>query len=284
MRICGAAGTESSESPALVKDWRRSPPPAGVRRIDIVTVCLIHGVPETSAVWNRVAPLLDRGPVVRLSPPGFGAAVPPGFNSTVQEYRRWLIAELERFDEPVHLVGHDWGGAHVVNVAATRPDLVRSWVCDVIGLFDVDYQWHELGQVWATPGAGEDAIAAMIGPPVAERAAAMVKKGMHQEVATPVAEGQDTVMGQSILRLYRDAAQPVMAQLGGNLERAAARPGLSIMASEDHLAGTDEQRRRAGSRAGARIAVLDGLGHWWFTQDPQLAATTINDFWATVKS
>ena len=40
-----------------------------------VTVCLVHGNPETAAVWDRLAPLLDRGPVVRLSPPGFGAPV-----------------------------------------------------------------------------------------------------------------------------------------------------------------------------------------------------------------
>jgi hypothetical protein len=47
---------------------------------------------------------------------------------------------------------------------------------------------------------------------------------------------------------------------------------------------TDEQRRRASARAGAEIAELDGLGHWWFTQDPQRGAATINDFWAGVGS
>jgi pimeloyl-ACP methyl ester carboxylesterase len=244
-----------------------------------VTVCLVHGNPETAAVWDRLAPLLDRGSVVRLSPPGFGTLVPQGFTATVEEYRRWLVTELECFEQPVHLVGHDWGGAHVVNVAMTRPDLVHSWVCDVIGLFDQDYQWHELGQVWSTPGAGEDAIAAMIDPPVAERAAALVKKGMHENVALPVAAGQNAAMGECILRLYRDAAQPTMARLGRNLERAAARPGLSIMATEDHLAGTDEQRRRTSARAGAQIAQLEGLGHWWFTQDPQRGAAAINHFW-----
>ena len=90
-----------------------------------MTVCLVHGNPETAAVWDRLAPLLNRGPVVRLSPPGFGAPVPPGFTATVEEYRRWLVSELERFEQPVDLVGHDWGGGHVVNVAMTRPDLFR---------------------------------------------------------------------------------------------------------------------------------------------------------------
>jgi hypothetical protein len=70
-------------------------------------------------------------------------------------------------------------------------------------------------------------------------------------------------MGKCILRLYRDAAQPAMA-------------------SEDHLAGTDEQRRRASTRTGAKIAELEGLGHWWFTQDPQRGAETINRLWAGV--
>jgi pimeloyl-ACP methyl ester carboxylesterase len=244
-----------------------------------VTVCLVHGNPETAAVWDRLAPLLDRGPVVRLSPPGFGAPVPPRFTATVEEYRRWLVAELERFERPVHLVGHDWGGAHVMNVVMTRPELVRSWVCDVIGLFDQDYQWHDGVKVWATPVAGENAVAAMIDPPASERAAALVDRGMHEDVALPVAEGQNAAMGACILRLYRNAAQPTMARLGRNLERAAARPGLSILAGDDHYA-PDEQRRRASARAGAEVAVLDGLGHWWFTHDPERSAAAINRFWA----
>jgi pimeloyl-ACP methyl ester carboxylesterase len=66
-----------------------------------VTVCLVHGKPETAAVWNRLAPLLDRGPVVRLAPPGFGAPVPPGFAATMEEYGRWPVTELVRFGQPV---------------------------------------------------------------------------------------------------------------------------------------------------------------------------------------
>src|SRR6202012_6201020 len=59
-----------------------------------VTVCLVHGTPETAAVWDRLAPLLDHGPVVRLSPPGFGAPVPPRFTATAEEYRGWLVSRV----------------------------------------------------------------------------------------------------------------------------------------------------------------------------------------------
>ena len=81
-----------------------------------------------------------------------------------------------------------------------------SWVCDVIGLFDQDYQWHDGVKVWATPGAGEDAVAGLIGPPVSDRAAALVDRGMHEDVALPVAEGQNAAMGEQKVLLIGGCA------------------------------------------------------------------------------
>ena len=49
--------------------------------------------------------------------PGFGAPLPGGFGAAVGECRDWLIGALEGVGEPVDLVGHDWGGAYVVNVS-----------------------------------------------------------------------------------------------------------------------------------------------------------------------
>lgn len=115
---------------------------------------LVHGNPETDAVRDPLLAELGPDDVVCLPPPGFGAPIPPGFSTTVGEYRDWLVGELEAFDEPVDLVGHDWGGGHVVNVAMARPDLLRGWATDVIGFFDPDYVWHGLAQVWQTPGEG----------------------------------------------------------------------------------------------------------------------------------
>jgi len=82
---------------------------------------------------------LGRDDVLRLSPPGFGAALPDDFPATFLGYRDWWEAELERIGPPIDLVGHDWGGGHVVNAVMHRPELVRSWVSDTVGLFDADY-------------------------------------------------------------------------------------------------------------------------------------------------
>ena len=77
--------------------------------------------------------------------------MPHGWGATVEEYRLWLVGELEAVGEPVDLVGHDWGGGHVANVAMTRPDLLRSWCSDILGVFEPDYVWHDMAQVWQTP-------------------------------------------------------------------------------------------------------------------------------------
>jgi pimeloyl-ACP methyl ester carboxylesterase len=86
-------------------------------------------------------------------------------------------------------------------------------------------------------------------------------------------------MADSILRLYRSAVQPAMAELGADLEKAAAVPGLALIPSEDHMTGPVRDAQRAAARSGARVEVLDGLGHWWLTQDPERTAGVLNDFW-----
>ncbi|MFJ7218354.1 alpha/beta fold hydrolase [Amycolatopsis sp. NPDC098790] len=240
----------------------------------------VHGNPETAAVWEPLLAELSavRSDVVCLSPPGFGAPLPDGFGATHADYRDWLVGELTAFGEPVDLVGHDVGGGHVVNVVLSRPDLVRSWVSDVLGIYDPGYGWHELARRWRTPGAGEADVAARFGGTVEERTAVLVERGMGEQVAARVAAGQDAAMGRAVLALYRSAGTP---GLGLPLERAAARPGLAILATADRVVGTEEQRRRAAARAGARVAVLEGLGHWWMTDDPARGAAVLAGFWAT---
>jgi pimeloyl-ACP methyl ester carboxylesterase len=247
-----------------------------------MTVVLLHGNPETEAIWGPLVDALGREDVVRLSPPGFGAPLPDGFPATYLAYRDWLEDELQGFDEPVDLVGHDWGGGHAVNVVMHRPELVRSWASDVVGLFDPDYVWHDLAQVWQTPGDGEQLVETMLGGTVQDRAAQMTALGIPVDIATSIAAAQGPEMGRAILLLYRSARQPAMAEAGRALENAAARPGLSLLATEDPYIGSDEIRRRAADRAGARTEVLTGLGHWWMVQDPARGAAALSDFWETL--
>jgi len=247
-----------------------------------MTIVFVHGVPVTAAVWTPLLNELSKvnhDDVVRLSPPGFGAVLPANFGATIDDYRSWLVDELSQFDAPVDLVGHDWGGGHVLAVAMARPDLLRSWVSDTIGGFEPDFIWHPLAQIWQTPGDGERSIEATFAGDADERAARMVEWGIPEPTAGEVALGQGAEMGNAILALYRSAVQPTLSERGRNLPAAAARPGLVPIPTEDFLVGSVASRHRAAERAGARAVELDGLGHWWMLQDPARAAHMLSEFW-----
>jgi pimeloyl-ACP methyl ester carboxylesterase len=247
-----------------------------------MTVVMVHGNPETDAIWGPLVDALRRTDVVRLSPPGFGAPLPEDFAATYLAYRDWLEGELAQIDEPVDVVGHDWGGGHVVNAVMHRPELVRSWASDAVGLFDHDYVWHDLAQVWQTPGDGEQLVDTLFGGTLRDRSAQMEALGIPADIATSIAAAQGPEMGRAILSLYRSARQPAMAEAGRTLEKAATRPGLSLLPTDDPYIGPADNRRRAADRAGARTEVFDGLGHWWMVQDPARGAAALTRFWESV--
>lgn len=243
-----------------------------------MTTVLVHGNPETAAIWDHLVPHLADDDVVCLSPPGFGAPIPKGFDCTMAAYRTWLVRELETLARPVDLIGHDWGGGHVMGVAMQRPDLIRSWTTDILGLYDPDYVWHDLAQAWQAPETGEQAIAQMLRAPIAAAVDRYERLGMTRPTAEKILSARSMDMGRAILALYRSAAQPVMIEAGKHLDAAAERPGLALIPTEDHFCGGEKLIRRSAARAGAQVAVLEGAGHWWMCQQPQAAAETINRF------
>lgn len=245
-------------------------------------VVLVHGVPETSAIWGPLRAELGRDDVVTLSPPGFGAPVPAGFGATSDDYVQWLATELEGIDGPIDLVGHDWGGGHVQRLAATRPDLIRSWCSDIAGGADPEYVWHDRAQLWQTEGAGEEAVQQAAAAPKEMVAAGYASLSMTPEIARDCAEAMNDDMGRCILSLYRSAKQPNMARWGAELERAEHRPSLVIVATEDQFAGGPAMARRSAERFGSTVAELDGLGHWWMVQDPSRGAKALATFLDTL--
>lgn len=243
---------------------------------------LVHGNPECDAIWDEMRKHLKTKEVITLSPPGFGARVPQGFGATSDDYLKWLVDQLENIEEPIDLVGHDWGGGHVMRVAISRPDLISSWATDIAGCFDLAYVWHEMAQVWQTPGAGEQAVQQMVAAPVEERAAQFESLGMSQHVARRVAGAVNEAMADCILKLYRSAAQPFMANIGKEIEKAQKKPGLVIIATEDPYCGGEVLARQSAERAGAEVGLLPGLGHWWMCQNPKAGAKVLNEFLDTL--
>ncbi|MCF6474943.1 alpha/beta hydrolase [Nonomuraea sp. MG754425] len=240
-------------------------------------VVLVHGVPETPSVWDPLRAALRREDVRALRLPGFGCPRPPGFGSTKEEYVAWLAAELESMeDEEIDLVGHDWGGGLVARLVSLQPELVRSWASDATALAHPDFRWHDVARLWQTPGAGEQFWERLPLTPVEERARAFEGFGMPAEHALSIAAGMDAVMGESVLALYRSAVR-VAAEWSAAFTDIPA-PGLVLVPSDDAYLPAEVSRASA-ARAGATVAELPGLGHWWMLQDPAAGAARLEEFW-----
>jgi pimeloyl-ACP methyl ester carboxylesterase len=91
------------------------------------TILLVHGFPDTSAVWDPVAERLsDSFHVVRYDVRGAGQSdVPPrrsefALSSLVDDMA--TVARAMSPDSPVHLVAHDWGSVQGWE-AVTTPEL-----------------------------------------------------------------------------------------------------------------------------------------------------------------
>jgi len=241
-----------------------------------MTKVLIHGFPETKAIWDPLVPLLTSRDVVRLELPGFGCAAPAEWSATKEEYLDWLIGslgELARESGPLDVVGHDWGGALLLPAVAARPDFIRSWVTDIAGAFHPRYVWHDFAQLMQSPEATPQLIIDSL--PVET----FDLLGLPRAVGAPIAASIDEEYARCSLALYRSAAQPEMAIWGETISGASVRPGLVLLAEDDHYVGNVDQFHSVAELLGAPVKVIEGQGHWWMTGDPPGATRVLEEFW-----
>ena len=237
---------------------------------------LVHGVPETARLWNSVRSHLQRQDVIAVELPGFGTPRPDGFGATMDEYAAWLTGHLETLDQPIDLVGHDWGAGFALRLVSLRPDLVRSWVLDAAGLADPGFEWHDFAKIWQTPGDGEAFWEQQLALSTEERAGVFLAFGVPQEDALAMGAAIDATMAGCILDLYRSATR-VQDDWGPDFVDIP-KPGMVVVPGDDPFLNA-EGATRAAQRAGAQTARLDGVGHWWMAQDPAAAAALLESFW-----
>jgi pimeloyl-ACP methyl ester carboxylesterase len=248
-----------------------------------MTVVLLHGNPETPVIWRPLLGHLERTDVLTPQLPGFGCPTPDGFGATREEYVAWLLGLLEPVvaeHGPVDFVGHDWGGLMGMRAVSLRPELFRTWACDVLGIFHADYVWHDFAQIWQTPGAGEEYFAANAATPEADRVALLESFGIPREIGEQLVAAGDEEMARCILALYRSSVQPAMAEWGEQLGPVGTLPGLALIAPNDPFVRGEDLGGEVADRLGATRHILEGQGHWWMLGDPAAGAEALTKFWA----
>jgi pimeloyl-ACP methyl ester carboxylesterase len=233
---------------------------------------LVHGVPDTHRVWNRLRAHLTRKDVVALALPGFDNSPPAGFTSTKEAYADWIIQQLETIGTPVDLVGHDWGCMLTARVASIRPDLVRTWT-GISGPIDPGYEWYEIAKIWQTPGEGERWMAELDLDAFAEQLTSNFR--VPPEEARIAVSHFDDAMKVSILVLYRSGCTP--APNGARRWLTSLRPHWLCGALKTFFFHTVSPTHWA--KPPMRAVVKLRTAHWPFLERPADVARELEAHW-----
>lgn len=242
----------------------------------------VHGLPETSRIWDSLRRVLDRDSIA-LALPGFGAPRPAGFSATKDAYADWLAEELRRIEEPVDLVGHDVGALISLRVATAFDVPLRSFVVDVAPIFHPQFVWNERVHRLQTPGVGEDLLEAMreADPEDPDSTAArLTGAGVPIDEARAMGAAHDETMSRSVLDFYRSAVPNVAADWWRDVGGPTQSRGLVLL-----LPDPPEEERMSlevAQRLGAETARPDDLEHCWMAQAPGAVAAVLQRFWSSL--
>jgi pimeloyl-ACP methyl ester carboxylesterase len=250
-------------------------------------VLLVHGFPESWWAFHKLIPLLsEQHHVFAVDLRGFGDSAPADAEHTSTIAAADLSALIEELNVgPVHLTGQDISGPTTFRVAASRPELVRSYTAIETGLpgfglellADVTHggAWH-IG-VLAAPGIPDMLLSgreqALLGeylfPSLNATPGAITARDVDEFVRTYArADGFSGAIGlyRSLLSEGEDiralAAQkldlPVLAVGGGSGEFTAA--GFGQVATD------------------VTPVVIEGIGHYVAMEAADRLAETLCSF------
>lgn len=242
-------------------------------------VLLLHGNPDTGALWDQV--------VERLAPdyrcyvpdlPGFGQSreVAP-FDCSLDAMASFVegVVEALRIDEPLALVGHDFGGPYGLAWAVRYPGRVRR-IAAINTFFFSDYRWHVWGRIWRTPVLGELAMR-LSGWHLFRFEMRRGARKLDDDYLRQVYARITPAMRAMVPRLYR-ASDP--ARFAGWEDRlatlTAAVPTVALWGMRDPYLPA-----RFADRFGAReVHRFDDCGHWLPAEAPAEVAAILGRFFA----
>jgi pimeloyl-ACP methyl ester carboxylesterase len=239
-------------------------------------VLLLHGFPDCRRLWNDVGSRLVQAGFRVIVPDlrGFGRSDAPGnvgdysLGHIVSDLRN-LVARLNR-DEPVRVIGHDWGAVAGWCLAIEHPQFVSALVAVSVG-HPSEYARAGLEQklkglytlAWQWPGASERWL---------RRQGFAGLRGWARQ-------------HPQLEPCIRDLARPGRLTAGLNWYRAnlakvmfgrwgpCTVPTLGIWSDKDHFLAEDQMRDSARRvQAPWRYERIEGAGHWLPLEQPETVA------------
>jgi pimeloyl-ACP methyl ester carboxylesterase len=246
-------------------------------------ILLLHGSPDTHAMWLPVIARLDRqARCIALDLPGFGeSTLPADFALTLDnmaDFVHELLASLS-ITEPLVLVTTDFGGHYGMAFAAKYPDRVRGVAVSNTNFFH-DYHWHFSAQLYRTPVLGEVLLATssrkVISSTLKSISPAMPDSYIDSSFACGF--GSPSVR-KTILRMYRERQpQDFVGWEDRWLEFAKRKPVIVLWGDKDPFI-TPAFADRFG---GKQVHHFPEYSHWLALEAPDRYADLLADWLASI--
>ncbi len=261
---------------------------AGMENPSAEPVILLHGFPETSAMWtDPMTKLADEGyrclaPDQRGYSPG---ARPEGEDAyTYPELALDVVALADAVGfNRFHLIGHDWGSIVGWEVIRTHPHRTQSWTAMSVPHVDAftaaiadDPDQQQRSQyigLFLQKGLAEDMLA---GSDFAGlRAAwASIPAGLVEEYLKVFSVPGAVTAG---LNWYRGNARLLDKRDRGDKFGPFSHPTLLIWGNEDIAVGRAGVERSAAYMRGPYRVVELNAGHWLIQEEPERVYREILD-------
>ncbi len=307
LRIAELAGR--AEFPVAVPDPSRPPWPGteiavGAGRLNVrktpsanptaEPALYLHGLGGASTNFTDLADLLSPWLAAEaIDLPGFGrSGPPPDGDYSIAAHTRLVIRYLEQSGRgAVHLVGNSMGGAISIQVAATRPDLVRSLTLVSPAVPDLRPRRGSdaLLPLLLVPGVGSRVLARLDGTPPEQRARALINLCFAHPERVPANRLAEAAADVEIRRGYPWSGVALMKSFRGLVRsylqtgtRSAwhalgqiEAPSLVIWGALDRLVDVSNAPRVAATMPDASLLVLADTGHTAQLEDPTSTARAI---------
>jgi pimeloyl-ACP methyl ester carboxylesterase len=276
--VTGTAVTGTSIPAAAAASAAAVPGQAGLRE----NVLCVHGMAGSATNWTELMSLLAPGFACdAVDLPGSGWSPPPATMAgySIAALTTTVIKVIERRGTgPVHLLGNSMGGLVSVNVAAARPDLVRTLTLISPAMPDrMIHPSHAQFPLLAVPRLGDWLLRRGDAFPAENRVWGVMGMIFYEPGAVHperVRQAVEEMRRRDMLAYRREslvgAARAITAEYlrpgraQGNAWRVAQQvrcPVLAIYGSHDRLVNPRVAGRAARAFADCRVIVLPYTGH-----------------------
>ena len=243
---------------------------------------MLHGWPQHWWMWRRmIGPLAERHRVICPDLRGFGwtDAPPGGYDPEIFALDLVALLDALSIEEPVDLVGHDWGGWTSLVFALRNPARVRRLVAlgiihpfirpdlrSYLGLWRFWYQW-----VLAAPGIGPRVMRTVSSRnPMLLYLGARKDVWSEEEVRVFSEQFRERERAVATMLLYRHSALRLQGQISAYRRMRLGRPALLLFPAEDAVQKRIPLGGYERNAPEMEIEVVPGATHFIVEEKPDL--------------